>query len=158
MLKEIGTYLQSQGIGTLGANVFLGLMPDQPDNCIALFEYAGSPPDLHWNGEYPGLQVRVRNKSYAAARTKIGEVMAELHGLYEQTLGVVSDDEGGEEDDEGVGEDDSKGGGEEVGEPTPVTGTRYLLIKARGSPEILKRDNNNRVELFVNFEIIKERD
>ena len=124
MLKEIGTYLQSQGIGTLGDNLFLSLMPDKPDNCIALFEYAGSPPDLHWNGEYPGLQVRVRNKSYAAARTKIEETMKKLHGLHEQML----------------------------------SGTRYLLIKARGSPEVLKRDNNNRVELFVNFEIIKERD
>jgi hypothetical protein len=124
MLKEIGTYLQSQGIGTLGANLFLGLMPDQPDNCIALFEYAGSPPDLHWPGEYPGLQVRVRDKSYAAARSKIREVMAALHGLHEQTL----------------------------------SGTRYLLIKARGSPEILKRDASNRIELVLNFEIIKERD
>ena len=124
MLKEIGTYLQSQGIGTLGADLFLGLMPDQPDNCIALFEYAGSPPDLHWNGEYPGLQVRVRNKSYAAGRAKIEEVVTELHGAHELTL----------------------------------NSTRYLLIKARGSPEVLKRDNNNRVELFVNFEIIKERD
>jgi len=124
MLSDIGNYLQVQGIGTLGTNIFLGMIPDKPDNCIALFEYAGSPPDLHWNGEYPGLQVRVRNKSYAAARTKIGEVMAALHGLHEQTL----------------------------------SGTRYLLIRARGSPEILKRDNNNRVELFVNFEIIKEGD
>ena len=124
MLSDIGNYLQAQGIGTLGTNIFLGLMPDQPDNCVALFEYAGSPPDLHWNGEYPGLQVRVRNKGYAAARTKIGEVMEKLHGLHEKTL----------------------------------SGTRYLLIKARGSPEVLKRDANNRVELFVNFEIIKERD
>ena len=124
MLSNIGNYLQVQGIGTLGTNIFLGMIPDKPDNCIALFEYAGSPPDLHWNGEYPGLQVRVRNKSYAAARTKIGEVMAALHGLHEQTL----------------------------------SGTWYLLIRARGSPEILKRDNNNRVELFVNFEIIKEGD
>ena len=124
MLSDIGNYLQVQGIGTLGTNIFLGMVPDKPDNCIVLFEYAGSPPDLHWNGKYPGLQVRVRNKSYAAARTKIGEVMAALHGLHEQTL----------------------------------SGTRYLLIKARGSPEILKRDNNNRVELFVNFEIIKEGD
>ena len=124
MLKEIGTYLQSQGIGTLGADLFLVLMPDQPDNCIALFEYAGSPPDLHWPGEYPGLQVRVRNKGYAAARIKIEEVIQKLHGLHEQEL----------------------------------SGTRYLLIRARGSPEVLKRDNNNRVELFINFEIIKERD
>jgi hypothetical protein len=124
MLSDIGNYLQAQGIGTLGTNIFLGMIPDEPDNCIALFEYAGSPPDLHWNGEYPGLQVRTRSKSYAAARSKIGEVMKKLHGLHEQTL----------------------------------SGTRYLLIKARGSPEVLKRDNNNRVELFVNFEIIKERD
>lgn len=122
MLSEIGAYLATQNVGTVGTDIFLGLMPDQPDNCIALFEYAGSPPDLHWNGEYPGLQVRVRNKSYSAGRAKIGEVMTALHGLHEQTL----------------------------------SGTRYLLIKARGSPEILKRDASNRVEFFVNFEIMKE--
>ena len=124
MLSDISTYLKNQGVGTPGTDMFLGLMPDQPDNCIALFEYAGSPPDLHWNGEYPGLQVRVRNKSYAAARTKIGEVAKKLHGLHEQTL----------------------------------SDTRYLLIRARGAPEVLKRDASNRVELFVNFEIIKESD
>lgn len=152
MLTEIGAYLATKSVGTVGTDIFLGLMPDQPDNCIALFEYAGSPPDLHWNGEYPGLQVRVRNTSYAAARAKIGEVMAALHGLHEQTLG-----DGSEGDGEPEGDGD-EGGGEEVGEPTPATGTRYLLIKARGSPEVLKRDNNNRVELFVNFEIIKESD
>ena len=117
MLAEIGAYLATKSVGTVGTDIFLGQMPDQPDNCIALFEYAGSPPDLHWNGEYPGLQVRVRNKSYAAARSKIREVMAALHGLHEQTL----------------------------------SGTRYLLIKARGSPEILKRDASNRIELVLNF-------
>lgn len=124
MLTEIGAYLATKNVGTVGTDIFLGLMPDQPDNCIALFEYAGSPPDLHWKGEYPGLQVRVRNKSYAAGRAKIEEVVTELHGAHELTL----------------------------------NGTRYLLIKARGSPEVLKRDASNRVELFVNFEIIKESD
>ena len=124
MLEAISGYLEAANIGTVGVDIFLGLLPDQPDNCIALFEYAGSPPDLHWPGEYPGLQVRVRDKSYAAARSKIREVMAALHGLHEQTL----------------------------------SGTRYLLIKARGSPEILKRDASNRIELVLNFEIIKERD
>lgn len=122
MLTEIGAYLATQNVGTVGTDIFLGLLPDQPDNCTALFEYAGSPPDLHWNGEYPGLQVRVRNKSYAAARTKIGEIMKLLHGLHE----------------------------------TQLSGTRYLLIKARGSPEVLKRDASNRIEWFVNFEVMKE--
>ena len=151
MLSEIGAYLATKSVGAVGTDIFLGQMPDQPDNCIALFEYAGSPPDLHWNGEYPGLQVRVRNTSYAAARTTIGEIMTALHGLYEQTLSDGSEGDGEPGDDEGV-----KGEGEE--EPTPATGTRYLLIKARGSPEILKRDASNRVELVLNFEIIKERD
>jgi len=122
VLTEIGAYLATKNVGTVGTDIFLGLMPDQPDNCVSLFEYAGSPPDLHWAGEYPGLQVRVRNKSYAAARAKIGEIAKELHGLHEQML----------------------------------SGTRYLLIKARGSPEILKRDASNRVELVLNFEVMKE--
>ena len=122
MLSDIGTYLAGKGIGTLGTDIFLGQMPDKPDNGVALFEYAGYPPDLHWAGEYPGLQVRARNTSYDAARTKLASVITELHGLCEQTL----------------------------------SGTRYLLIKAKGSPEILKRDENNRIELFVNFDIIKE--
>lgn len=124
MLNEIGAYLQVRGVGTLGTDIFLGALPDQPDNCVVLFEYAGSPPDLHWNGEYPGLQVRVRNKGYGLGRAKIGQAVRELHGLHE----------------------------------TVLSGRRYLLIKARGSPEILKRDASNRIEWFVNFEIIKESD
>jgi hypothetical protein len=123
MLFGMSSFLWRNGIGTLGVDIFLGAMPDKPDNCIALFEYAGSPPDLHWNGEYPGLQVRVRNKSYAAARKKIDDITTLLNGLYEKLLG----------------------------------GDRILLIKARGSPELLKRDYNNRVEVLVNFEIILER-
>ncbi len=138
MLNDIGDYLgdylQGQGFfiqasfpaeyddGNAGDSVFLGFMPDKPDDCIALFEYTGRPPDLHWNGEYPGLQVRVRNESYLAGRAKIGEIAKLLHGLHE----------------------------------TYLSGTRYLLIKARGSPEVLKRDNSNRIEWFVNFEIMKE--
>lgn len=123
MLNEIGGYLQAQGAGTLGVDMYLGLMPDQPDNCIALFEYAGAPPDLHWGGEYPGLQVRVRDKTYGTGRTRIAAIVYLLHGLHE----------------------------------TELAGTRYLLLRARGSPEVLKRDARNRVELFVNCEIIKER-
>ena len=119
MLPGIKTYLEQQGVS--GA-IRLGSMPDQPDNCIALFEYAGSPPDLHWPGEYPGLQVRVRDTDYPDGRARIEEVIQALHGLYEQTL----------------------------------DGARYLLIKARHSPEVLKRDASDRIEFFVNFDVMKE--
>lgn len=124
MLEAISKYLEEEDVGTAGVDIFLGLIPDKPDSCVALFEYAGGPPDLHWPGEYPGLQVRVRSTSYSGGRAKIGEIVDLLHGLHEQEL----------------------------------SGTRYLLIKARGSPEVLKRDGSNRIEFLVNFEIIKERD
>jgi hypothetical protein len=122
LLDDIGQYLQSKGVGTLGADIFLGMIPDQPDNLVALFEYAGNPPDLNWNGEYPSLQVMVRNTSYPAGRTKIEQVRDTLHGLCEQV----------------------------------INGTRYLLIKAKQSPESLGRDDNNRCEFVINFDVIKE--
>ncbi len=89
LLDDIVSHLQTEGVGTVGVDMFKGLLPDQPDNCTALFEYAGSPPDLHWNGEYPGLQVKVRNKSYAAGRVKIESVITKLHGLTEQVIGTT---------------------------------------------------------------------
>lgn len=88
MLNEIGSYLQAQGAGTLGVDMYLGLMPEQPDNCIAIFEYAGNPPALTHDGgiERPGLQVKVRNTSYPAGRSKISEVVNVLHRLSNETI------------------------------------------------------------------------
>ena len=83
MIRDIAQLLQSGGIGTLGVDLFLGQLPDSPDNCVAVFEYAGSPPDLHWDGEYPGVQVLVRNKSYEAGRAKIEAAKNVLHGVSE---------------------------------------------------------------------------
>lgn len=122
MLQEISGYLYTKQVGVPGKNMFLGTKPDKPDNCIILFEYAGTPPDLHWEGEYPGLQVWVRNTEYGEGREVIGDISNLLHGLHETTLG----------------------------------NTRFLLIRARGSPEMLGMDESDRYEFVLNFEIIKE--
>ena len=148
MLDEIGLYLESKGFGVIGQTIFLGMVPDKPDACTALFEYAGSPPDLHWDGEYPGLQVRVRESNYGAGREKIGEAINLLHGLHET---ILSDQkETGDNDNDTLQE-----GGQDSPDDPPA-GTRYLLIRASGSPELLRRDASDRVEFVVNFETIKE--
>jgi len=85
LLDDIALYLETQGVGTCGTDIFAGTMPSQPNNCIVLYEYAGYPRYLVWNGERPGLQVRVRNTSYSAGRTKIEEVVQTLHGVCEYT-------------------------------------------------------------------------
>lgn len=146
-LLEIAKFLEKNTLGTCGEDLFLGEMPEDPPTCIALFEYAGDAPDLHWNGEYPGLQVRSRGKTYTEAREKAMGVYQVLHGLYEQTLSVDDDEEEGE----------GEGGGEGEGEGEGVKGTRYLLIKAFGSPELLKKYTNGWVEFVQHFEVIKER-
>lgn len=39
-----------------------------------------------------------------------------------------------------------------------LSGTRYLLIRAHGSPEAMERNEGKRVELVVRFEVFKEID
>lgn len=87
MLDEIAAYLATQSVGTVGTNIFIGIIPDSPDNCVALFEYGGSAPDLVGTYvERPNLQVRVRNTSYSTGRAKCASVITALHTLGETTL------------------------------------------------------------------------
>lgn len=124
LLDDIASYLQQQGI----AGVYKGFMPDKPDNCVVLFEYAGEPMEMTMGSEdavleRPGLQVRVRDKSYSAGRARIQAVVDALHGLANEVLGD----------------------------------RRYLLIRANQSPESLGLDANNRSEFVCNFSVLKER-
>jgi hypothetical protein len=82
LLDDIDSYLTQNGI----TDIFIGQLPPSPDDCVSLFEYAGEPPDLHWNGEYPGLQVIARAKKYPTARAKIEQVKNILHGVTEETI------------------------------------------------------------------------
>jgi hypothetical protein len=128
LLDDVAAYLQSKGVGTVNTDLFKGYLPDQPDNLVALFEYAGDPTELTMGDddptlECPGLQVRVCNKSYPTGRAKIGAVVDALHGLAESVLG----------------------------------GKRYLLIRANQSPESIGQDANRRNEWVVNFSVLKER-
>lgn len=86
LIRDIAQILQTNGIGTIGVDIFLGQLPASPDNVVVVFEYAGEPPDLHWSGEYPGLQILARNKSYDAGRQKIEQVKNILHGMAETVI------------------------------------------------------------------------
>lgn len=82
LLDDIATYLQTLA----NRDIFKGHYPDKPDNVISLFEYAGEPAEMTMGGgdpvlERPGLQVRVRDKDYAAGRSRIQAVVDALHGL-----------------------------------------------------------------------------
>ncbi|QCX32456.1 hypothetical protein FDN13_01380 [Caloramator sp. E03] len=86
LLDDIGQYLEEQNIGRLGTDIFLSLLPEDIDNCIALFEYGGEAPELHSNIEKPRLQAMVRNVDYQTGRMTIEQIKNILHGLSEQII------------------------------------------------------------------------
>src|SRR5574337_2076253 len=129
ILDELGLYLQTNSIGTLGTDLFTGTLPDTPDNAVALYEYGGvTPVSTLGPGqakfERPRVQVLVRATTYSAARSKIESIYKLLHGLANTSLSSV----------------------------------RYLLVEAVQSPAFMEKDTNNRVKLICNFQIHKELD
>lgn len=127
ILDELGAYLQTQGVGTLGTDLFTGTLPDVPDNAVALYEYGGVSPvstlgATNMKFERPRIQVLARATTYSAARSKIEMIFKLLHGLANTSLSSV----------------------------------RYLLVEAVQSPFFMERDANNRVKLICNFQIHKE--
>ncbi|ABB15430.1 minor capsid protein [Carboxydothermus hydrogenoformans] len=82
MLETIANYLQQQGLAVLRVDMFVGIMPDTPDDCVALFETGGFKPELVTAAlvEYPTFQVMVRGSEYQSARQRINEIYKTLHG------------------------------------------------------------------------------
>lgn len=120
ILDDLGSFLQAQGVGTVGTTLFKGLIPeDAPlvatqDSLVALVEVPGLPPvHVHSQAaasyEQPVVQVLTRGVpyGYAAARTKAHQAYVTLDGVQNQTL----------------------------------SGTQYLWIAALQSPFLLKWDD-----------------
>lgn len=80
LLESIAGFLESHGIAKKQVDLFIGSLPESPDNCVALFEYPGEPRPLHWDGDYPRVQVLVRHKSYPNGRQLIERISQVLHG------------------------------------------------------------------------------
>jgi len=86
VINDIAIYLQANGIGTIGTDIFLGYQPESPNNSITLYETGGYALDLAGFLRYPTLQIMVRNTSYSAARTKIDSIIALMHRTVNTTI------------------------------------------------------------------------
>jgi hypothetical protein len=91
MLSEIATYLAGQSIGTVDTDLFVGFMPDAPESCVYLDEYAGSPPEWTADGKKlmnPGLQIVARGTVYSTTRAKLQAIEDLLDGITNTTIGA----------------------------------------------------------------------
>lgn len=74
VLTDLATLLDDEGVGTLNTNIFRGVLPDEPDQCLALQTYSRDdsrirgvqylPADERFN-----IQVTVRAEFQGAADT-----------------------------------------------------------------------------------------
>ena len=75
VISDIAAYLATGGYGTVGTNIFIEELQDQPDNQIVVFGSGGrtiQSTDGHTVVSY--FDVHVRNTSKATARSKAIEI------------------------------------------------------------------------------------
>lgn len=109
---------------TFATDLFIGRMPNNPDNCVCLYDLAGQAPLLSLqkstsNYYYNGLFIKVRNTSYQAAWNKAFAILQFLHAHGNVVL----------------------------------NGTLYTLIRALENPQLIEWDENNRPVFGCNFEV-----
>lgn len=131
LLDAIAAHLQTSGIGTVGTDIFKTQLPDSPDFCIGVFEYAGRPSDKAFGTtvliENARFQILVRSSrqgvtnAYTTARNKAESIYTLLDGAG----------------------------------PITLSGTVYLYIEALQPPFFLQMDDNDRSLVVTNFEARK---
>jgi hypothetical protein len=133
---ELAVYLQTQGLGNFNGagtiNLFVSLLPDTPDQAVAIFERGGYPPTIWQTGggqeeskiDNPVVQIRVRDdiSEYNRAYTTANAIYGALQGINNTRINSPTDQ-------------------------------LFLLIDAQQSPEYIGRDVKQRHEFTQNFRI-----
>lgn len=84
VLRDLATLLQTEGVGTIGTNIFMSERPDNPDDLIALTDYQGEASRLHGPTNIPAderisVQVMTRSYSYETAKALAESAYTVLH-------------------------------------------------------------------------------
>jgi hypothetical protein len=130
ILEALAERLQSASIAFTAQNLFIGLMPDQPDLCVAIYEASGAAPlEVLVNNdatlERPAIQVLTRGgrNDYPAARALAASVQAEL-------VKITNED---------------------------VSGTRFLRVHTMSSINAVGPDDNHRPIFSLALQAVVER-
>lgn len=129
ILDDLSDYLSSQGIGTIGTDLFKASLPSTPDAAVALFKYGGPAP-VHMMSAGPGtaiverphLQVLARHTHPANAEKKAQDIWTLLDALGDKT----------------------------------INGVRYLSVYAIQTPFFFQKDETGRFTYACNYEIVRE--
>lgn len=130
MLESLADRLNSASVAVTASNLFIGLMPDQPDLCVAIYEYSGqSPLEVLTSNtatlERPSVQVLVRasRNDYPTGRTLTASVRDVLTAITDET----------------------------------ISGERFLRVNSVSSISALGVDSNDRPRFSLSLQVVMER-
>lgn len=87
ILEDLGTFLQTNGLGTLATDIFLGELPLNVDNCVSI-SYAISPsPNKTLDVYEQDIDFWSRNKDPATAYQKLLDIQNLIHRAGNYTMG-----------------------------------------------------------------------
>lgn len=97
VLEAIGDYLANHSQGTLAVDLFLARMPENPDVCVTVFEYEGTPPleafgNTASSVDRPRIQIKVRasRDDYPTARDKAQAIRDLVGAISNETISGIS--------------------------------------------------------------------
>lgn len=90
-LLALATYMQNEGIGTMGQSIFINQIPVETLEAVMI---RMPPRGMKFDWELPGyfkgsFQITVRAQTYPAANTLLNSVIAKLN-LQKTTIGSMS--------------------------------------------------------------------
>lgn len=117
-VEQIGYWLETQGCGTVGVDIFSGRLVDAPAQAIGVIEYPGAPGEyvhdrIGVNIDKPSAQILVRAASYSEAQA-LAQVAYLALDVNNQLITVP-----------------------------PSDSARYLSISPMHPPFLLQRDQND---------------
>ena len=86
---DVATILQTNGIGTLGIDIFVGREPEFPSQVITVYNTGGDPPNAKFLRDEPTVQCRTRGSVdfYGTTWTLAQLIKDTLLGLAPQLIG-----------------------------------------------------------------------
>lgn len=86
-IDDIVDFLEDNGLGTVGTNIFSGYMTDD-DNIVGVFDTGGEAPNKEVTAiHHPTFQVLVVNTNFDTGQTKADAIRTLLHELRNTTIG-----------------------------------------------------------------------
>ena len=135
LLDDVATRLEASGLGlTIGTNLFKSIVPDSPDVASSIFEYGGTGPIKTMANapgqavaEQPSFQIQCRGARENVTSSAYSTARILANNIMKSLDGYTG----------------------------TINATKYFWIEAISSPYFLKRDENGRPYIAIDFDCQK---